>query len=288
MAAFGFTTSTNHCIISTRDTAASRIPIEIWEYILDVLKDDPHALLACELVCRGWRTRSRYLLDQVDYEPTFCERESVVRWARFMQVIKKHRARVTRVDLAGEHSQEGQPGSLAHLGTFVAMLAGRLPHLRHLYIRDGAWPRGTIHASTVFFHLSTFPSVSKLWLNNITFPSVTIFGRLICSFKRLSELRAHNISFVDTQLPPRGRPWLAPTKLTHIYMDRASSDMLRALTATTVAQKCHELDVSASGEAIRSSALQELLWAARESLHTLSLDLFTSLETSDMRDLVGR
>ncbi|KAL6302888.1 hypothetical protein BKA93DRAFT_790249 [Sparassis latifolia] len=39
-----------------KDLASPMLPVEMWFSVIDQLLDDPHALAACSLTCRSWRT----------------------------------------------------------------------------------------------------------------------------------------------------------------------------------------------------------------------------------------
>ncbi|KZT01610.1 uncharacterized protein LAESUDRAFT_456163 [Laetiporus sulphureus 93-53] len=84
---------------------------------------------------------------------------------------------------------------LSALSTAAIMLARKLPRLEQLTIQHSEWKPWTMHRD-VFLHLSGF-SVTRLDLWYVTFPSITVFGRLVCALPGLVELKCFNLKFKD-------------------------------------------------------------------------------------------
>jgi len=90
---------------------------------------------------------------------------------------------------------------IPHLGTFATMLAGKWRRVEALYIERGKWLSGDMHAD-LFLHLATWAAITYLDLNNISFPTVATFGRLIFSLPNLEQLKCIDVSFAKTNFDP--------------------------------------------------------------------------------------
>ncbi|PCH35834.1 hypothetical protein WOLCODRAFT_156527 [Wolfiporia cocos MD-104 SS10] len=156
------------------ETAASRIPVEIWDKILRCLADEPETLGITEEVCQGWYPTSHSLKRRL-YGRTLHSTEDVRLYARYIKTIPWSRrfAFNHRLIVEGRTAEQGKHCSIAHFGIFAAMFAGRhLPRLLSLEIRFGEWTPGAIPQG-VFLNLSTFHSITSLALCGITLPSIT-------------------------------------------------------------------------------------------------------------------
>ncbi|PCH38777.1 hypothetical protein WOLCODRAFT_57171, partial [Wolfiporia cocos MD-104 SS10] len=183
------------------------LPIEIWDSIIDCLWDEPKALAACEVVCKAWHTRSQFLIERGGAMlPPLTGQREVYRFARFMRAVPRYRQMVRRIGVeGGTAKEEGKEKPLAHLGSLAAMIAGfDFPHLEVLLITQGVWLTGAV-SDDVFLHLSAFTTITHMALDFVTFPSVTAFGRLVCSLLGLEELGLHEIQFSNPQTPKKRR-----------------------------------------------------------------------------------
>ncbi|PCH35888.1 hypothetical protein WOLCODRAFT_156586 [Wolfiporia cocos MD-104 SS10] len=127
-------------------------------------------------------------------------------------------------------SRAANQRSLAHLGTFAAVFAGGLlPRLSSLRIENGEWTSGVMPQS-VFLHLSSFHSITRLSLKRITLPSITVLLCLVCAFDRLENL---DISYLqlDRRVPPASRRWAPSPTLKTLAFALNWPDQLRALDA---------------------------------------------------------
>ncbi|PCH44120.1 hypothetical protein WOLCODRAFT_154155 [Wolfiporia cocos MD-104 SS10] len=204
------------------EMAASRIPIGIWGEILGYLRDELETLAIAEEVCRGWYPTShrlkQYHLLSGQYLGSM---EDVRLYARRIKTIPRPRRTETQVHLHGSAAEQGKQRSsaanqrsrvenersLGHVGTFAAMFAGgQLPRLSYLGIKHGDWTPGSIPQS-VFLHLSSFHSITRLSLTHITLPSITVLLRLICAFGRLEMLVIQALRLLDFLVPPASRRW---------------------------------------------------------------------------------
>ncbi|PCH36553.1 hypothetical protein WOLCODRAFT_157258 [Wolfiporia cocos MD-104 SS10] len=136
----------------------SRVPIEIWEHILDTFQDQLDVMGVCGRVCRAWRAVSRC------YTRTyrFWTLNNPIDVMRFSQL----------------REEDGAIGSLAHIALLVAMLAGNVPRaISQLVLQGGEWVAGI--PQSVFLHLSTFTSIRHLTLFDVTLPSIAVTGGII-------------------------------------------------------------------------------------------------------------
>jgi len=172
--------------LKRRRLLLQRVPIEVWENVIDELQDDWYSLLACVGVCRGWTARSRLHLRK---------------WLRLRrpgqvaQLAKLVRAGLWEVEECRTvRILYGAYEALRTLGLFATMFAGKMPRLEELRIWGPEWKPGEMHAD-VFLHLSAFTSITRLSLYAVAFPSVQVFGRLITALPSLATLRCDWISF---------------------------------------------------------------------------------------------
>ncbi|PCH35883.1 hypothetical protein WOLCODRAFT_156580 [Wolfiporia cocos MD-104 SS10] len=265
------------------ETAASRIPIGIWDKILECLEYEPETLNATEKVCSGWFLTSHRLRSK--YKSNNRGPDSIGRvrlYARHIKTIPKPRRIDTRVHLQGSAAEEGkrrsgaanQP-SLAHVGTFAAMFAGeQLPRLSSLVIHNGEWTPGAMQQS-VFLHLSSFHSITSLILtNHITLPSIAVLLRLVCAFGCLEELSIRHLRLLHKRVPPASRRWApSPTLKKLVFEDLNFLGELRPLYAYA------ELETSSGSKtvlfllnAVSCSDQNQLLHCAGKTLRKFLID----------------
>ncbi|PCH39562.1 hypothetical protein WOLCODRAFT_146973 [Wolfiporia cocos MD-104 SS10] len=292
----------------TEDTTVSRVPMEVWEQIFDDLWDEPAALVACRLVCKAWHTRCQYLLDELasSGKGHLDSSARVQHLARLVRAIPGYKLGVSSIVIQGSGAtKETERGTLAHLATFVAMLAHHLSRLERLEICNAEWTKGSIPPS-MFLHLSTYHSVAYLGLGDVEFPSIPTFGRFICSFQSLKNLRLWRPSFAHGELPkPFKRRWKIPPFLHVIDVEsvplsrtaEAEIRILRALAATKVAANCREIAFrglnlwsSPPEYEFWDSSMRQLLSLAGSSLRELRLQTCspTALEIYDTPKSVDR
>ncbi|PCH36546.1 hypothetical protein WOLCODRAFT_157252 [Wolfiporia cocos MD-104 SS10] len=220
----------------------SRVPIDIWECILDMLQDQLDVMAMCGRVCRAWRAISSRYTDR------YCDGtlSSRIRILRFSQLRRAGLlGDVIEVTVTGGFREGDRvSGGLAHVASFAAMLAGDLPRrVRMLTLEHGEWTAGI--PQSVFLHLATFTPITKLTLNDVAFPSVAVFGRLVCALSRLEQMFLFGVSFSDARAPaPLRKRWTTPPNLHQIWIDwslsPSPSDMLRALAAAKTVARCHK------------------------------------------------
>ncbi|PCH44122.1 hypothetical protein WOLCODRAFT_154157 [Wolfiporia cocos MD-104 SS10] len=248
------------------ETAASRIPIGIWDKILGHLADEPKP----ETLGIAEEMKGCYSM------------EDVCLYARYIKIVPRRRRSLYRVILRGRAAKEGSRAgkcSIAHVGTDAAMFAGgQLPCLAWLCIEHGEWTPGTI-AQSVFLHLSSFHSITFLRLEDITLPSVSVLLRLVCALDCLEELHIGGLRLLDRRVPPASRRWAPSPGLKKLaFRDLDWPDELRTLFPRA------ELETSSGSatilflwKAVGCSNLQQLLDHAGKALRSFWIHPLRSL-----------
>jgi len=219
------------------EDTSPRLPTEVWENVIDELQDDKDALLACARVCRGWAARSRLHLRKwvVLMRP-----DQVVRLAKLVRTGSWEVESCRIVNIGAERRKE-EDQSLRTLGLFALMFGGKMPRLEELvlekpYPGEWAWTPGEMHVD-VFLHLSTFPSITRLTLSSVTFPSAQTFGRLVSALPGLTTLRSYILSGYLAR-----RHW--PLKL--LELDESGIPAL----VSSAGPSLHSLNLSLSGSSL--------------------------------------
>ncbi|PCH36581.1 hypothetical protein WOLCODRAFT_157285 [Wolfiporia cocos MD-104 SS10] len=164
-----------------------------------MFEDQPEVMAVCGRVCMAWRTiTARYVHRSLHLYNTLCSPTEVL---RFSQLSRAGMLRsMESVTVSGSSSDSRTNGSLAHVARFVAMLAGNVPPaLRELRLERGEWT--VENPGSLFFSLATFTPITRLKLDDVAFPSISVFGRLVCALSRLEKLHLSRVSFSDVEAP---------------------------------------------------------------------------------------
>ncbi|PCH41858.1 hypothetical protein WOLCODRAFT_151895 [Wolfiporia cocos MD-104 SS10] len=284
-------------------TVASRIPIEIWDKILRYLRDERETLGIAEEVCKGWYPISCRL--KLNHLGTTCRSmEDVHLYLRYIKTIPRQRRSETQVSLWGSAAEEGkqrsrggnqrsdkedseaEEDSLAHVGTFAAMFAGGLlPRLSTLEIGWGEWTPGAIPQS-VFLHLSSFHSITRLTLHHITVPSITVLLRLVCAFDRLEKLDVYSLRLLDRRVPPASRRWTPSPSLKQLYFWNLSwADELYMISSAELETSSGSATALFLSNALSCSDSQELLHHAGKALRQVSINPFELLSGANAHSI---
>ncbi|PCH37646.1 hypothetical protein WOLCODRAFT_160925 [Wolfiporia cocos MD-104 SS10] len=266
------------------ETAASRIPPEIWDAILDCLADDPVTLLATELVCKAWRPRSALHLEkpiaELEGNLLFEESQKVYRCAKILQVDPRQRHKLECVMIAS---------NIMHLATVAYTLAGITPRLSTILLESLSWSAGATR--NCFLPLSTFTSVTNLLLEIVTVPSISEFGRIICALPSLTFLSMDGVKITNPNPPPTKRRWALPSGLDQLEFKRQNSvDVIEALRLTKLTMQCdfvrwYWLPL----ESLQQAKVQKLLSYCKKSMETLDIDLsvLLTLKGTIIQELIG-
>jgi len=119
-----------------------RLPVEVCERIIDHIATgwnivyagtnlQPYlpTLASCTLVCQDWYFLTWYHLRQRIY---LRDRKDVLSLSKTLRAKPRLRKVVQQVVLSG--ASPGERQAIRHLGTFIAMLAGKLPRLSRIKI----------------------------------------------------------------------------------------------------------------------------------------------------------
>ncbi|KAH9839434.1 uncharacterized protein C8Q71DRAFT_511952 [Rhodofomes roseus] len=178
---------------SSQDDPAPRLPTEVCGRIIDhvaaglglyypSLAGNPNllALQSCALVCRDWYFHTWYHLHRRVY---LRDRNDVRSLARTLRERPRLRGVVQQVVISGV---------IQHLGTFAAMLAGKLQKLSEIIIEDAEWTVDSMRMEDVGY-LATFYRVRTLTIMNVTVPSISRLARLISALPGLRNLRCRGV-----------------------------------------------------------------------------------------------
>ncbi|KZT08065.1 uncharacterized protein LAESUDRAFT_615278, partial [Laetiporus sulphureus 93-53] len=164
-----------------------QLPIEVWENVINHLWNAQRALRECSLTCRAWYPPSHFhLIGWVEIRSV----QGVKAYAKMLKQTPEVSERAHDMNIWG-----GGWSDLSALSMAAMLLARKLPRLERLTIGESKWQPWTMHKD-IFLHLSGF-SVTCLNLIQVTFPSVTVFGRLVCALPHLVELLCFELQFTD-------------------------------------------------------------------------------------------
>ncbi|TCD66510.1 hypothetical protein EIP91_001286 [Steccherinum ochraceum] len=167
-----------------------RLPVEVYERIIDDLSGDGKTLHSCALTCQAWLPRARYRLY------IRVQLVSVFMVARFLDTILHicpANATLVRCLSIGPHvTRTRDVQEVNHLVmTAVLRLAPHLSSLQELCILECPLQ---IH-STFLPLLGQFNSVTRVSLEWTQFKSFSQFKRHVLTFRALKSLRLFNVSW---------------------------------------------------------------------------------------------
>ncbi|TFY52409.1 hypothetical protein EVJ58_g10036 [Rhodofomes roseus] len=194
------TSTTTASEASSQDAPTPRLPTEVCGRIIDhvaagldldyiFLAGNPELLVlrSCALVCRDWYFHTWYHLRGRVY---LRDRNDVRSLSRTLRERPRLRGVVQQVVISGHTS--GQRSVIQHLGTFTAMLAGKLPELSTITIEDADWTVGSMRMDD-FGYIATFHLVHTLIIFKVTVSSIAQLARLISSLPGLRDLYCLNV-----------------------------------------------------------------------------------------------
>lgn len=189
-------------------TTLRELPIEIWDQIIDLLRYDLDALIACGQVSRTWRWRCRKHVQLEKYTGgvvTFRERNEVAQIGKM--TFTKWRVRSLHI----RGGEDGERKPIRHLATWATVFSGRWTGNK-LTIENAEWRMRDMRPDT-FLDLTTFTSITFLYLHHVTFPNIATFGRLLYALPKLAELQCSGLrwsthGFDQATFPRRGEPKL--------------------------------------------------------------------------------
>ncbi|KAH9915542.1 uncharacterized protein B0H18DRAFT_95410 [Fomitopsis serialis] len=200
-----------------------------WDLRFADPKGEPRmtTLACCSLVCRTWYYLTWYHLRQCIH---LRDRKDVLLLSKTLRERPRLREVVQQIIIYQ---------SIQHLGTFAAMLVGKIPNLSMITIRDLEWTIGSVRIED-FSYLAAFCSVTTLHVYNITLSSVAPLAHLIAAFPRLRQLWCINVICSQTQASPVSLPlnfanllvidvrWVAPA-VEDLFVRISQASRARAL-----------------------------------------------------------
>ncbi|EED85482.1 predicted protein [Postia placenta Mad-698-R] len=167
----------------------SPFPMEIC---LDIFKDlakegEYDTLERCRVACRDFQAMAEKYLA---YCMIFKSTEEVAR-------IKVDVLRGEMRHWRGQVNIQGGNGRrIPYLATFASRFARRWTGVSRLHITRAVWRVQDIDADAVLRDLAVF-SITHLHLDNVTFPTILTFGRLLSSLPRLQSLELRSVQFIQ-------------------------------------------------------------------------------------------
>jgi len=185
-----------------------RVPLEICEEIINLVamhideavwfpEQDPwrRTLLSCALVCRAWHYHSHPYLQQ------FVELRDRARVMSLSKLLrdKPRLSQVVRIVAISGGPAKDAPHPIPHLGTFAAMLAGKLPNVFTLRLENAEWLVGSVPLDIIRY-LATFPSITTLELRGVDFTAISQLVQLISALPALRWLKINRVLCKQTHL----------------------------------------------------------------------------------------
>lgn len=172
-------------------------PLEIWDYIIDIIADLALAYLRdCSLVCKGWYTRCRlHLLKSVKLE----DEENAKALAKLASA-HTHFQVVERLTIYGSGVGDCR-GPITHLFAVAKLLLPVLPRLVDLVLRDAEWSvsSGPQVDASIYGYLRSSSSIKRLHLDNVVITSNVVFARFVQALPYCEQ-----VTFLNARLGPNG------------------------------------------------------------------------------------
>ncbi|KAH9915659.1 uncharacterized protein B0H18DRAFT_92830 [Fomitopsis serialis] len=183
-----------------------RLPVEVCERIVDhvamglniqyrIIKGEPHltTLTSCALVCQDWYFLTWYHLRQRIH---LRDRKDVLSLSKTLRAKPRLREVIQQVIILGASPGERQP--IRHLGTFAAMLAGKVPMLWRITIEDAEWTIGLVRREDIGF-LGVLSYINTVRISNVTLSSVAQLSHLVSALPRLRKIWCIYVDCVQKQ-----------------------------------------------------------------------------------------
>ncbi|KZT01633.1 uncharacterized protein LAESUDRAFT_457146 [Laetiporus sulphureus 93-53] len=254
------------------EATVPQLPIEVWENVIDYLWDDDSTLRRCVLVCRAWYPPSRF---HFYTRITIRSVRGVKAYAKMLKQTPELSERAHDMTIVGDWGTDRSA-----LSTAAILLARKLPRLEQLHIEYSDWNPWTMH-SDIFLLLPAFSSISCLDLRDVTFPSINVFGHLVCALPGLVELKCFDLEFThdyfhhDTFGPYHNRVNIRSLSLKEDYHETPEklTDFLAHPCFSSRLQRLIIDDLFHVAESQHRWKCQRLLDAASSSLSELRLSL---------------
>lgn len=222
----------------TAGAGISRMPIEIWERIIDIiaenvdrqwsLLDSPQwkTLISCALTCKTMYDRARWHLRR---DVNLRNRTDVASFSRLLRTTPYLRQTMRFITISG--GSRAHSLAVPHLGTFAIMLARYLPKIQTLVISNAKWGVGSVRQRDIV-NLAAFHAIEELTLDNVCFATVSQFSQLISALPHLQKLLCADIDIEQPPFLPLNR-----SRLRHIALSNYMPPVIHAFLfriATTI------------------------------------------------------
>lgn len=171
----------------------SRLPLEVYELIIDQLHDDPLALEACALTCRAWLPRSRFrlFLIQIQHVPTVGTYNNLLRRIRASPSLPQY----VRALCVSRFTNDRKPTWTNRIPVQLAPFMSRLFCLHFQDVLSSGWMHPSMHAYLAFFR-----TVGNLSLGNCLFSDINSFIRILLCFPALEYLTLDQVRWGKSQM----------------------------------------------------------------------------------------
>ncbi|OCH95123.1 hypothetical protein OBBRIDRAFT_643745 [Obba rivulosa] len=232
------------CSSSMRFLPTKRLPLEIYDEVIDWLHDDYAALAACSLTCKAWSYRSQFLL----FRKVALHADT---WQAFEHVVQcsPHLANFVRVLILSQYCRSSRH-KLAY--SIILEWLGAIP--RVLAVLPGVVKlelcslliEGTLRDALA----RELPLVQELRLNRCTLPGIARLAELVCFFPQLKKFKVGDLFITPPEtgavLPKVvTRPALEVVKFPSrlFWMDRTISTFLHWLIAESLHTQIRKLEL---------------------------------------------
>ncbi|KAH9836740.1 uncharacterized protein C8Q71DRAFT_56758 [Rhodofomes roseus] len=287
---------------SSQDGPAPRLPTEVCGRIIDHLSagldlnyltlagnPDLLALPSCALVCRDWYFHTWYHLRRRVH---LRDRNDVLSLSRTLRERPRLRGVVQHVVISGQTSAERSV--IQHLAMFAVMLAGRLPKLSVITIRDAEWTVGSMRMEDVGY-LATFDLVHALNFFNVNVPSIAHLARLISALPGLRDMNCYDVECSQKQPVSPVSPPLNSAHLETLVVLGVAPAIQDLFVRISQASRLRALELGvddSEGLTLPSggSRSQTLLDASAASVEVLTLSMFlgSSVDSDKVDSTVER
>ncbi|TFY52408.1 hypothetical protein EVJ58_g10037 [Rhodofomes roseus] len=177
---------------------------------------------------------------------------------------------------------------------FAVMLAGRLPKLSVITIRDAEWTVGSMRMEDVGY-LATFDLVHALNFFNVNVPSIAHLARLISALPGLRDMNCYDVECSQKQPVSPVSPPLNSAHLETLVVLGVAPAIQDLFVRISQASRLRELDLGvddSEGLTLPSggSRSQTLLDASAASMEVLTLSMFlgSSVDSDKVDSTVGK
>lgn len=268
------------------------LPPELCDHVIDYLWDDPHALIACSLTCRGWVPTTRlHLFEAVKLKgPHDCARlhqalnasgtapTAIADCIRDLSIITPPSE---FVDAGGEPAEGGS----RWLCYWMPKLLPKLCHVNCLRLEHVDWELLAANESTKDCILCFSPNLKELHLSSLMFATADALLQTITSFPQLITLEMSYLVWWGDHSPSPSHPPPPELELEQgqckIRIEQLSMSYLYGPTVVLdwllrppFDLRLRRFEWDSSGKYPQRPILMELLRKAEESLEHLRLTLW--------------